>query len=131
MYLTAFSSLLLYAPFMLVARSDEPLIQLYAAVMLLSATLSVWGGSSDMDHAMAVAWGSYDIFLASYLRDPLLALFVIVSNVSTAVLSLVADREPYEWNRSLWHVIFSLKSLLIAALLYGTLLHVRREALLL
>jgi len=121
-----------YVPYMWIWRTEIPLLQFYAALIATSTTLSVlyhfYERKSDLLFRLnslgTVLWILADLGIASYLLNPLLLLFIIISNsvvwaLHHLILIEVRLRHiDYESVFSRWHLLSAAKSTIVTLLFY-------------
>lgn len=129
-----------YVPYMILALSNHLVLELYALVTLVSATLSVLYHYDNreqdtttliytLDHIGAGVWFLADVGLSLYLSNYYLLLFVLLSNGFVAVLHTTIQLErqtryhDYERSHSVWHIISATKATILAILFYLATVH--------
>jgi len=137
---TVISTFFHYVPYMLLALSNNTVLELYAILIFISTTLSVLYHYDNreqdtttliykVDHAFAGIWCLADIGLSLYLSNYYLLAFVLLSNGFVAVLhhTIQLEREyrynEYEWSHSIWHIISATKATILAILFYLVTVH--------
>ena len=129
-----------YVPYMVLALSNHLVLELYAILTFVSATLSVLYHFDNreqdtttliykLDHAFAGIWFLADVSLSLYLSNYLLLLFVLLSNGFVGILHHTIQLEriyrynDYEWSHSIWHIISATKATILAVLFYLAVVH--------
>jgi hypothetical protein len=128
-----------YLPYMVLALSNHLVLELYALVTLVSATLSVLYHFDNreqdtttliykLDHLAAGLWFLADISLSLYLYNYYLLVFVLLSNGFVGILHYTIQiervyRYNYEWSHSVWHIISATKATILSVLFYLAVVH--------
>lgn len=116
--------------FLLDRACSSPLFAAYAAIIAISATLSiVWHARHERkdwvfwaDYTLAMAWTVMEFYVAFATRPTALS-SVAISNTSVLVANWLTDhwaREgtlPYALGHSAWHLLSCAKSMYVAYLL--------------
>ena len=129
-----------YLPYMILALSNRPALELYALLTFVSTTLSVLYHLDNreqdtstliykLDHLAAGLWCLADISLSLYLSNYYLLAFVLLSNGFVGILHYTIQLErhyryrDYEWSHSVWHIISATKATILSVLFYLATVH--------
>lgn len=103
---TGLKAILYYSPLVLLLHSRDLVIQLYATTIAASVTLTLMNDESKEEdtflyahHVAVIARTLYDMWLAVYVRDPLLIVMVVVLN--TLVVAMTGHLGPSSWDYTL------------------------------
>ena len=118
---------------MILALSNHTVLELYAVLTFMYATLSVFSAfyedSRSFESMSNTAWILTDIGLAIYLGNIPLLMAVLVANALIQILYMTIQLErhyrayDYEQSRCLWYILSATKATTLAILFYLAAVH--------